>query len=94
MGYFSYINEKSKILFTCLLRERVSYSFPVFLLYYLITDTKKILSALSAADVGALPVDGTAASATKLETARSIITNLSSSFSASFNGTANITPGI
>lgn len=37
---------------------------------------------------------GLAASATKLATARTIQTNLSSTSGASFNGTANITPGI
>ena len=41
-----------------------------------------------------LPLKGTAASATKLATARTIRTNLSSTKAASFNGTANITPGV
>lgn len=39
-------------------------------------------------------LSGNATSATKLETARSIQTNLASTSSASFNGTANITPGV
>ena len=37
---------------------------------------------------------GTAAAATKLETARTIRTNLGSTSTASFDGTANITPGV
>lgn len=41
-----------------------------------------------------LPLNGTAASATKLATARTIRTNLSSTSAASFNGSANITPGV
>lgn len=48
----------------------------------------------TAAQVGALPSDGTAAAATKLATSRTIRTNLASTSTASFNGTANITPGI
>lgn len=57
----------------------------------------KALSAnitLSAGDVGALASGGTAAAATKLVTARTIRTNLASTATASFNGTANITPGV
>ena len=41
-----------------------------------------------------LPLNGTAASATKLATARTIRTNLSSTSTSSFDGTANITPGV
>ncbi len=41
-----------------------------------------------------LSTSGTASSATKLATARTIQTNLGSTSSASFNGTANITPGV
>lgn len=37
---------------------------------------------------------GNAPSATKLQTARTVQTNLASTASASFNGTANITPGV
>ncbi len=37
---------------------------------------------------------GTAAAATKLATARTIRTNLASTAAASFNGTANVTPGV
>lgn len=48
----------------------------------------------TAADVGALASDGTAAAATKLATARTIRTNLASTSAVSFNGTANITPGV
>lgn len=48
----------------------------------------------TAADVGALATDGTAAAATKLATARTIRTNLASTSTASFNGTANVTPGV
>lgn len=49
---------------------------------------------LTASDVGALASDGTAASATELATGRTIRTNLASTSSVSFNGTANITPGV
>lgn len=59
---------------------------------------------LTASDVGAatashthseyLTTSGTAAAATKLATARTIRTNLGSTSTASFNGTANITPGV
>lgn len=41
-----------------------------------------------------LPLNGTAASATKLATARTIRTNLASTSTASFDGSANITPGV
>ena len=43
---------------------------------------------------GKLSTSGTAAAATKLATARTIRTNLASTSTASFNGTANITPGV
>lgn len=39
-------------------------------------------------------LDGNASSATKLATARTIRTNLASTSTASFNGTANVTPGV
>ena len=39
-------------------------------------------------------VSGTASSATKLETARTIQTNLASTSSASFDGTASVSPGV
>ena len=39
-------------------------------------------------------VSGNAGSATKLATARTIRTNLNSTSTASFNGTANVTPGV
>lgn len=45
-------------------------------------------------DIGALASDGNAVSATKLVTSRTIRTNLASTSSASFNGTANIKPGV
>jgi len=48
----------------------------------------------TAAQVGALATNGTAAAATKLATARSVQVNLASTAAASFNGTANITPGV
>ncbi len=51
---------------------------------------KAIYTALS----GKLSSTGTAASATKLATSRTIQVNLNSTSSASFNGTANITPGV
>lgn len=57
----------------------------------------KALSAdisLTAADVGALASGGTAAAATKLATSRTIRTNLGSTSTDSFNGTANVTPGV
>lgn len=50
--------------------------------------------SLTAADVGALGKTETAAAATKLATSRTIRTNLASTSSSSFNGTANITPGV
>ena len=42
----------------------------------------------------ATDIAGNAATATKLKTARTIQTNLASTTSASFNGSANITPGV
>ena len=42
----------------------------------------------------AVNVNGNAASATKLQTARTIQTNLASTVAASFNGTANASPGV
>jgi len=48
----------------------------------------------TAAQVGALATNGTAAAATKLATARNVQVNLASTAAASFNGTANITPGV
>lgn len=49
---------------------------------------------LAASDVGALASGGTATAATKLATARTIQTDLANTSAASFNGTANITPGV
>ena len=43
---------------------------------------------------GKLDKTGTAAAATKLATSRTIRTNLASTSTASFNGTANVTPGV
>jgi len=57
----------------------------------------KALSAdvtLAAADVGALASGGTAAAAQKLAAGRTIRTNLGSTAAASFNGTANVAPGV
>lgn len=45
-------------------------------------------------DVGALAADGTATSATKLATSRSIKTDLGSETAGNFNGTDNVTPGV
>ena len=45
-------------------------------------------------EVGALGAEETAVAAAKLETARTIRVNLASSATASFDGTANITPGV
>ena len=49
---------------------------------------------ITAANIGALPSGGTAASATKLATGRTIRTNLGSTSTATFDGTANVTPGV
>ena len=49
---------------------------------------------ITAANIGALPSGGTAASATKLAAGRTIRTNLGSTSTATFDGTANITPGV
>lgn len=49
---------------------------------------------LSIANGGTGNATGLAASATKLATARTIMINLASTSVASFNGTANITPGV
>ena len=51
-------------------------------------------AAAALTNLGALSTSATAASATKLATARTIQTNLASTSSASFDGTANITPGV
>lgn len=50
--------------------------------------------ALTAADVNALGKTETASAATKLATARTIRTNLGSTSAVSFDGSANITPGV
>lgn len=52
------------------------------------------LNKPTASDIGALGKSETAASATKLATARNITVNLASTSAASFNGTANVTPGV
>lgn len=49
---------------------------------------------ITPASIGALASGGTAAAATKLATARTFQVNLGSTSSASFNGTANVTPGV
>lgn len=49
---------------------------------------------ITAANIGALPSGGTAASAKKLTTGRTIRTNLGSTSTATFDGTANVTPGV
>lgn len=49
---------------------------------------------LNASDVDALAANGTAVAASKLATVRTILTNLASTSAASFDGTANITPGV
>lgn len=48
----------------------------------------------SATATSASTCTGNSATATKLATARTVLTNLASNSSASFNGTANITPGV
>lgn len=50
--------------------------------------------ALTAADVNALGKTETASAATKLATARTIRTNLASTSAVSFDGSANVTPGV
>ncbi len=58
-------------------------------------NAKDIVSEqITPADIGALSTTGTAASATKLAAARTIRTNLASTSTASFDGSANITPGV
>lgn len=49
---------------------------------------------ITPASIGALASGGTAAAATKLATARTFQVNLGSTSTASFNGTANVTPGV
>lgn len=56
-----------------------------------LTDAQK---SQARTNIGALSTTGTAASAVKLSTSRTIRTNLSSTSTASFNGTANIDPGV
>lgn len=64
----------------------------------LMTDGKtKLSDKLSTMDTtiaGKLASTGTAAKATKLATARTVRTNLASTATASFDGSANITPGV
>lgn len=55
--------------------------------------TNVVMSAIQAADVPTLNQNTTGSAAT-LTTARTIQTNLASTSSASFNGSANITPGV
>lgn len=50
--------------------------------------------SLTASDIGALSTSGTATAATKLATARTIRTNLALTSTASFDGTASVTPGV
>lgn len=49
---------------------------------------------ISVSDFKTFVLNGTAASANKLATARTIKTNLGSTAAASFDGTANVTPGV
>lgn len=49
---------------------------------------------LTASDIGALTTGDTAATATKLAVSRTIQTNLTSTSAASFDGTADVTPGV
>ena len=61
------------------------------------TVNNKVLTSdivLTADDVNALSISGTAMSATKLATSRTIRTNLASTTATSFDGTSNITPGV
>ncbi len=64
----------------------------------LMTDgTTKLSDKISTMDTtiaGKLASTGTAAKATKLATARTVRTNLASTSTASFDGSANITPGV
>ena len=59
-----------------------------------ITSTYATKTELTTGLNGKLSTSGTAAKATILETARTIRTNLGSTSTASFNGSANITPGV
>lgn len=59
-----------------------------------IEDAETAVEAAQATASAALPAGGTAASATKLATARNVRTNLASTAQASFDGTADITPGV
>lgn len=54
----------------------------------------RINLGITAANIGALPSGGAAASAKKLTTGRTIRTNLGSTSTATFDGTANVTPGV
>ncbi len=56
--------------------------------------TVDVSGILPMANGGTGNATGLAASATKLATARTVRTNLASTSTASFNGTANITPGV
>lgn len=58
-----------------------------------LADTATSATSASSATT-ASSCSGNSATATKLATSRTIRTNLSSTTSASFNGTANITPGV
>lgn len=66
-----------------------------------ISDIDKYISAYAPTKIGTgaigtwpISVEGNAETATKLETARTIQTNLASTSSASFDGTTNVTPGV
>ena len=61
---------------------------------HLETDASIITGTLPISHGGTGNTTGLAASATKLANARTIRTNLGSTSAASFNGTANITPGV
>lgn len=58
---------------------------------WLIAESKKIVPVSKG---GTGNTTGNAVSATKLQTGRTILTDLGSSSAASFNGTANISPGV
>lgn len=65
-----------------------------FSIYTLIGNTMENVSKMIPKYAGSSSAGGSATSAVKLQNARTIQTNLASTSSASFDGTANVTPGV
>lgn len=65
-----------------------------FSIYTLIGNTMENVSKMIPKYAGSSSAGGSATSAVKLQTARTIQTNLNSTSTASFDGTANVTPGV